>query len=316
MLFTNQNDAGIHQQIVSRTRGQKRINLRAALDSDTSPQLAVQMTFGELARAYLAVHYNGADMQLRKWIDLLDSCSAWDVGAEQLARAGLAMIDNGYSPSTVNRNLSQIGSVYRWAKRRLLSPPGFISPTISQHRYEEPIRRVQLSDQEVERLIHGAAAIKDRRFQVLIRLLIETGARRSEVSERLWSDICLDACSIEVIQNKTDKPRMLFFSHETASLMKRVWPIRNENSMLFESKRAQGKVVEFKKHWDKLTIGIGRPDLRLHDLRHYRAKLLIESGSSIAVAAQALGHSSLILHRRYGHLESATLATAVQTSWR
>lgn len=316
MLFTNEKDAGFNQQIVSRTRGQKRINLRAALDSNTSSQAAVQMTFGELARAYLAVHYNGADMQLRKWIDLLDSCSAWDVSAEQLARAGLAMIDNGYSPSTVNRNLSQIGSVYRWAKRRLLSPPGFISPTISQHRYEEPIRRVHLSDQEVQRLIAGAGAVKDRRFQVLIRLLIETGARRSEVSERRWSDINLEECSIEVLKNKTDTPRMLFFSQDTAVLMKRVWPTRNENSMLFESTRTQGKVVDFKKQWDKLTIAIGRPDLRLHDLRHYRAKLLIESGSSVAVAAQALGHSSLILHRRYGHLESAALETAVKTSWR
>lgn len=316
MLFTNQNDAGIHQQIVSRTRGQKRINLRAALESDTSPQLAAQMTFGELARAYLAVHYNGADMQLRKWIDLLDGCSAWDVTAEQLARAGLAMIDNGYSPSTVNRNLSQIGSVYRWAKKRLLSPPGFISPTISQHRYEEPIRRVHLSDQEVQCLIDGAASIKDRRFQVLLRLLIETGARRSEVSERLWSDVNLEACSIEVLRNKTDKPRMLFFTEKTASLMKRVWLSRNENSMLFESKRAPGKVVDFKKEWDKLRVAIKRPDLRLHDLRHYRAKLLIESGSTVTVAAQALGHSSLILHRRYGHLESGALSNAVRGSWR
>jgi hypothetical protein len=46
------------------------------------------MTFGELARAYLAVHYNGADMQLRKWIDLLDSHDAWEVGVEELVTEG------------------------------------------------------------------------------------------------------------------------------------------------------------------------------------------------------------------------------------
>ena len=66
----------------------------------------------------------------------------------------------------------------------------------------------------------------------------------------------------------------------------------------------------------KLTAAICRNDLRLHDLRHYRAKLLIESGSTVAVAAQALGHSSLILHRRYGHMESKAVQSAVQTSWR
>jgi hypothetical protein len=54
---------------VSFQNGQKRINLRAALEIQQYKTSSVEMTFGELARAYLAVHYNGADMQLRKWID-------------------------------------------------------------------------------------------------------------------------------------------------------------------------------------------------------------------------------------------------------
>lgn len=304
------------RQSVSHQNGQKRINLRVALETQQHKTSAVDMTFGELARAYLAVYYNGADMQLRKWIELLESRSAWEVTADEIARAGIAMIDNGYKPSTVNRNLSQLGSVYRWAKRRLLTPVGFISPTIAQHRYEEEIRRVELSDAEVKKLIDGAASVKDRRFQVLIRLLVETGARKSEVDERKWRDIDLDACSIEVLNTKTGKPRMLFFSQQTADLMKRVWVNRVADEMLFGSTRAPGAVVNFKKQWTKLTTAIGRADLRLHDLRHYRAKLLIESGCTVAVAAQALGHSSLILHRRYGHMESQALQNAVQTSWR
>jgi integrase len=145
---------------------------------------------------------------------------------------------------------------------------------------------------------------------------VETGARKSEVDGRKWKDIDLEACSIEVLNTKTGKPRMLFFSPHTAELMKRVWVNRVSEAMLFESTRAPGAVVNFKKQWTKLTAAICRNDLRLHDLRHYRAKLLIESGSTVAVAAQALGHSSLILHRRYGHMESQALQNAVQTSWR
>lgn len=109
---------------------------------------------------------------------------------------------------------------------------------------------------------------------------------------------------------------MLFFSHETAALMRRVWPNPKPEQLLFESKRAPGAIITFKKNWDKLTQSIGRSDLRLHDLRHYRAKLLIESGATVAVAAQALGHSSLILHRRYGHLEAGAISNAVRGSWR
>lgn len=310
------NSLNTKQQIVSHSRGQKRIDLRAALEASPITQENHNLTFGELARAYLATHYNGADMQMRKWLDLLGNRSAWSITAEELARAGLAMLENGYSPSTVNRNLSQIGSIYRWAKRKMLIPVGFISPTLSQHRYPEPIRRVSLSDSEIKRILDGASGFKDRRFAVLVRILIETGARRGEVCERQWSDIDLDSCCIEVLETKTGKPRMLFFSQETAALMRRVWPIREPDALLFGSTRSPGSIVTFKKSWDKLTQAIGRPDLRLHDLRHYRAKLLIESGVTVAVAAQALGHSSLILHRRYGHLESGTISNAVRSSWK
>jgi integrase len=306
----------IDQQVVSHYRGQKRIDLRAALATSPTKQENHNFTFGELARAYLATHYNGADMQMRKWLDLLGNRSAWSINAEELARAGVAMIDNGYSPSTVNRNLSQIGSIYRWAKRKMLTPVGFISPTLSQHRYPEPIRRVSLSDSEIKRIVDGSSGFKDRRFSVLVRILIETGARRGEVCERRWSDIDLDSCCIEVLETKTGKPRMLFFSQETAELMRRVWPFREPAALLFGSTRAPGAIVTFKKNWEKLTQAIGRPDLRMHDLRHYRAKLLIESGATVAVAAQALGHSSLILHRRYGHLESGAISHAVRSSWK
>ena len=323
MLFLDNSSPDLHQSvvarpsaIVTRVNGQRRINLRAALDAQPHENSSVNVTFEELARAYLAVHFNGADMQLRKWIELFGQSSAWEISSDQIARAGMAMIDNGYSPSTVNRNISQIGSVYRWAKRRLLTPVGFVSPTLSQHRYEEPIRRVTLSDKEAQLLIDGAVAEKDRRFQVLIRLAIETGARYSEFAERYWSDVDLDACNIEVIDTKTDKPRLLFFSQETAALMRRVWPNRQEKNLLFESESAPGKVKDYTKPWKKLSLAIGRPDLRINDLRHHRAKLMISSGTTIAIASQALGNSSLILHRRYGHLESATLKTAVGASWK
>ena len=94
-----------------RERGTKSIDLRAALACTTDALPSVDITFAELANAYVAAHLNGGELMLRKWIDLLRHQSAWAVDPNNLARAGVAMIDQGYSPSTVNRNLSQIGSL-------------------------------------------------------------------------------------------------------------------------------------------------------------------------------------------------------------
>lgn len=300
-------------------RGTRKIDLRAALSQQEQTQeAAVDLLFSELCRAYSSTHYDGSDLQLRKWIDLFDGRLAWSVTSEELDKAGVAMIEHGYSPATVNRNISQIGSLYKWAARRRITPVGFRSPTLGMIRYQEEIRRVELSDYEVQKLLDGANAIKDRRFAVLIRLLVDTGARRREVLERSWGQVDMDKREILVPTTKTGIPRVLFFSEETKQFMGRVWTsqeMANETALLFESKRVSHQPIAYKRHWLWLVSSIGRQDLRMHDLRHHRAKEMLDKGAPIAVAAQALGHSSQILSRRYGHLEVSSMRKAVTQSW-
>lgn len=303
--------------VVTHSRGQRRINLRAAVaQRSAQAERALDLTFGELCRSYLAAHYDGADMQLRKWVDLLGDRCAWDIQTEDLAEPLRAMVDNGYAPATVNRNASQIGSVYKWAiKVRNIAPKGFRSPTLDLPRWDEPIRVVELTDEQLSRLIDAALTIKDRRFAVLVRLLAETGARRGEIVERRWADFNLRECTVTAQTTKTGKPRVMVFSSATAALIERVWPKREAMDMPFESRRAPGAAVNFKKHWERITAEVGCPDLRMHDLRHHRAKQMIKAGAAVSVAAQALGHSSLVLHRRYGHLESEAIHAVVRQSW-
>lgn len=292
-----------------------RINLRQAM-AHVSEQIATEMTFAELAKAYCAVQFDGADLRLRKWVDAFGQESAWALTTRQLAFAAEAMLQSGlYQSSTINRDTSTIGTLYKWAIRRHLAPTGFVSPTLGLQRYEEGIRRVHISETEVTALLDGAMACQDRRFAVYVRLALETGARRGEIRERRWAEVDLEQRTIVVEDTKTGRPRTLFFSETTAQLMRRVWPKRPEDELLFEG-RIKGRPINYRRPWQELTAAIGRPDLHLHDLRHHRAAELLKAGTTIAVAAQVLGHSSLILQRRYGHLETATLRAATEASWR
>lgn len=292
-----------------------KVDLRQAM-AQVVQQVATEMTFRELVAAYCAVQFDGADLRLRKWVECFGDESAWSITTRQITLAAEALFQSGlYKPSTVNRDTSTIGTVYRWAVRRHLAPLGFVSPTLATIRYEEDIRRVEISGTEIATLLRGAMAHRDRRFAVYVRLLMETGARRGEIRERRWHDVDLEGRSITVLDTKTDKPRMLFFSEAAAELMRRVWPKRNPDDLLFEGRR-RNHPINYRCAWEELTTAIGRPDLHQHDLRHHRAAELLKSGTTLGVAAQVLGHSSLILQRRYGHLESAALRAATEASWR
>lgn len=300
-----------------RTRSQDGINLLAAMATvESHTEQAEGMTFGELCRAYLATGKPG-DLQLRKWMDAFGDRPAWGgISTDDLDLAGQAMIREGYMPSTVNRNMSQIGTVYRWAKARRIAPRGFQSPTKDVIRYEEACNPVEISDQDIQRAIDASVLASDRRFSALVRLLVDSGARRGEVLNARWRDVSLTERTILASKTKTGVPRVLHFSQETARYMERVWPekSRDPDQMLFESRRAPGAAVNYKKAWETVKAAIGI-EFTMRDLRHYRAKKLLESGTPLAVASQCLGHSSLILHRRYGHLENKALADAVAQSW-
>ena len=293
-----------------------KINLRTAM-AHVQEHIAANLTFAELVKAYCAVQFDGADLRMRKWIEAFGDLPAWQLTTRQISLAAEAMMQSGlYKPSSINRDTSTIGTVYKWAIRRHLAPAGFISPTVGLQRYPEDIRRVELCDEEVKALLAGAMAFRDRRFAALIRLAMETGARRGELVLRRGKDVSIADRQIVVLDTKTDRPRTLFFSEETAALIRRIWPTVPPNELLFESRRRPGQPTDYRRQWSELTAAIGRPDLHMHDLRHHRAAELLKAGNTIAVAAQVLGHSSLILQRRYGHLETATLRAATEASWR
>lgn len=292
-----------------------RIDLRRAMAQAKQP-IAAELTLRELVAAYAAVHLDETQMQLRKWIDAFGDRSAWEITSAELAHAAEAMMESGlYQPATINRNLSFLGTVFKFARTRRLCPAGWVSPTLAVPRYAEAPRVVTITPAEIRALLDGAAAFKNRRFAVFVRLLYVTGARKSEIVERRWSDVDLERGEITVLKTKTERPRVLFFPPELAELMPRVWPKRDPEALLFDSRRCPGQPETFRRPWAELTQLIGRPDLRVHDLRHHRAAELLKAGTTLAVASQVLGHSSLILQRRYGHLETGALRTAARASW-
>ncbi|TFY98712.1 tyrosine-type recombinase/integrase [Ramlibacter rhizophilus] len=294
----------------------KRIDLASAVRS-VADQPAADLTLSELARAYAVATLDASGERIRKWLEAFGSEPAWAVSSERLEVAAQAMLEHGYAPASVNRDLSTLGSCYRWAVKQRLAPRAFKSPTVGVRRFDEGIRRVHVEREQLRALRSRALAFKDRRFGVFVALLIDTGARKGEILERRWTDVNLDKREILAPMTKNGTPRVLFFSEETAALITRVYPEaqRRPERLLFEG-RVPGQPISYRRIWNQVAAEVGLADFHIHDVRHAAAASLLRAGVTLAVAAQVLGYDPAVLSRRYGHLETEALRRAQESAWR
>ena len=71
--------------------------------------------------------------------------------------------------------------------------------------------------------------------------------------------------------------------------------------------------VTIKKTWASLCEKAEIEDVRLHDLRHTFASLLVSSGASLPLIGAMLGHTQTNTTARYAHLFDDTLSDAAET---
>jgi integrase len=58
----------------------------------------------------------------------------------------------------------------------------------------------------------------------------------------------------------------------------------------------------YRTHWEKARAAIGKPHLRVHDLRHVGAVLAAQSGATTAELMHRLGHTTPGMALRYQHV--------------
>ena len=138
-----------------------KIDLAAAVKAGEQAVVA-SLTLKELVLGCNAALSRDDDLRLKKWLEAIGEYSAWEVGSELLENAAHALVHAGYNPSSVNRDLSALGSCYRWAQKRRLAPRGFRSPTLGVARFEEAIRRVEVSAKELDTLRALSLTSRDR----------------------------------------------------------------------------------------------------------------------------------------------------------
>lgn len=191
------------------------------------------------------------------------------------------------------------------------------NPTIPPPRPGTRVQTLALSAAEIERLI---SACEDVQTRVLIALLVRTGMRRGEYQGLVWSNVDLlgrqilirkslqrfSGLGYQLVEPKTTSSRRtLAISEEMASLLVQHRAYQQHVAALRQIPWTDawlvfggpdGAAVSWYQHWqafDRARRIAGFPTLRVHDLRHTAASLMMQAGVHPKVMSERLGHSKI-----------------------
>ena len=220
-----------------------------------------------------------------------------------------AIVDRG-SPTTANRTLAVLHKFFSWAcdDRGLIA----VSPCkgVKAPAAETSRDRV-LSDDEI-RLAWRAFDAIGWPFGAIGKLLLLTGARRSEIAEATWREIDLAAKTLMLPASRTknDKPHVIPLSDEAVEIIKALPQIEGKAALVFSTtgatpvsgfSRSRGliesaMVAELRKAAidrgeDPEKVEAPQP-WTLHDLRRTVATNLQKLGVRLEVTEAVLNHVS------------------------
>ena len=236
------------------------------------------------------------------------------VRLDRISRAVLARWFDAYSrtaPGGANRALDVL--------RRILDHAvacGHIAtnPARAIRRNRRVKRTRFLSREEIRRLHrvldgHAGRSASARQQVDIIRLLLLTGCRKSEIVRLRWQEV--DGDRLNLRKAKTG-PRRVFLNAQARTIVERRRG-QADSPWVFPSVRnpARHRGDELAL-WYCVRREAGLEEVRLHDLRHSVASHAMMLGVPLPVVARLLGHRRPSMTLRYTHVGDSEIEAAAE----
>ena len=219
--------------------------------------------------------------------------------------------EKGLAPATCNRILAVLKTICSLAAMRDLLPGGQ-SPCAGVSPFKIHTQRERYLSRDEARRLMRALEKSDRLEAFALRLLLLTGARKSEILKARWEHVRMDLRLLIVPLSKSGKPRHIFLSDAALNVL-RAMPRTSGNPWLFPGHAPGKPLSDLYLFWNKLRHSLGLAGVRIHDLRHTFASFLVNAGNSLYEVQKLLGHNDPRTTMRYAHLGQASLLAAAET---
>jgi len=211
-------------------------------------------------------------------------------------------------PASANRLLASIGACMQaaWRLDKVASNP---ARRVQRLRENAPRQRV-LTDEEFHRVLRELAAWPDPWERAAFLLLIQTGARLSEVLHARWEDVDLEAGEWRIPNPKAGHPQLVPLNPPTVAVLRR---LRRLGALVVPGKTNPNTPrYDLKPVWDAVREAAGVPDVHVHDLRRTFG-LAVARAAGLHVASKLLRHADVrVTAQIYAPLDFADLRAAAE----
>ena len=265
--------------------------------------------------AWMEAHFAGYKPSTRQGIrSLLDRQLLPAFGSTPLDRIAPAQIGRWFdrfsrtAPGNANNALDLLSQIINFA---IACHHLETNPARAVEKNPERVFTRFLSRDEIERLhrILDRQTRGERREQAdVIRLLLLTGCRRSEILTLRWAQVDRDRL---VLADAKTGPRTVPLNTQARRILER--RPRGASPFVFPSPRdparPRSRNLAF---WYRARREAGIEDVRLHDLRHTHASHAVLNGVPLPVVSRLLGHAAVRTTLRYAHLGDREIEEAAE----
>lgn len=209
--------------------------------------------------------------------------------------------------TTANRWLASVRACFQQAKREGLIPE---NPAweIRQLREAPPRARV-LTDEEYAKVVEVIDAIPDPFLRSAFLLLMDTGARKSEVLRASWADMDLGAGLWRIPSPKAGHPQVVPLAKSTVQLLE---ALERMGPWVVPGRDPAKHRADLKRPWEAIRGKAGLGDVTIHDLRRTFG-VHVAKRAGLHVASKLLRHSDIrVTERVYVPLGVEALREALE----
>ena len=219
--------------------------------------------------------------------------------------------EKGLASTTCNRILASLKSICALALEYNLFPSGQCPCTKISPLKIHGVRERYLTDAQATQVMYELDR-SDQPQARIAKLLILTGARKSEIRKARWEHVHLEQRILTVPVSKSGKARHIPLSDEAVEVFLSIPKVQG-CPWVFPGHAPGKPLSDIYLFWNKLRRKLGLQGIRVHDLRHTFASLLVNAGHSLYEVQKLLGHSDPRTTMRYAHLGQSSLLAATQT---